>query len=1158
MPSADAILTSTDQKKSGFAETCYVCGAFSLFSSTEGNLREAQCALCGTTKRVSDVARTISSVFGENEEEPQPLGAIRSSLAGLRIFEAQASGPLHDILSQLPGYVCAELLDGVPPGTTSHGVRCEDLTKLTFGDGTFDLVITQDVLEHVPGFEAAFREIARVLKPGGKHVFTVPYHPGCPTTPRVALDGLGNPVELLPPVYHGDPLRSGGALVAVDYGYDLPDRLRPYGFSTSRFEGGEWYDHDEVTWIYTPEVYAQYLHEVQEKGMLRYFRYNSSVFVSHKLALPFTGERFVPELKGQIAHEHLHRYAVASEFTRGKDVLDIASGEGYGARLLADGASLVVGVDISGESIRHAQEKYGNRPNLRFFRGSCTEIPAPEDAFDVVVSFETIEHIEDQEAFLREVRRVLRQDGVFIVSSPNAQEYKRGSEEKNPFHCSELTVGEFSDLLSRHFASVDLYGQKVSTCSHVWPLQEGDTVVFKAFTKWPDEVVRTGAVPVAPEYAIAVCSGTTTADPRNASVFHDLTDDMSNAFHERGIWGQSLEKELQASRAELQRLREGKSGDAGSSTPSPRRRQAEELSRVGRFAESIALLEKVITANPNDSEALLDLTSICLRARDYSTATILLDRVLERDPVNRRAMELYRSLSIRELTATNASLDLEFAQFPSLGAFEEDRVRRSESIAEREREVLQMPHDGEEFSVPGHCYVCDEDVNFVARVSYVLGTPVVNWRESLVCPSCGLNNRMRAALHVWEQAKRPERGESIYIAEQTTPLFAALTARYPNTVGSEYLGDGFRPGTVSPNGIRHEDLTRLSFPSESFETVLSFDVVEHVPDYRKALAECFRVTRPGGTLLISVPFERTSPKTIVRALVRDDGSVEHLLPPEYHGDPVNPEQGCLCYQVYGWDLLDTLREVGYDHAVALSYWSDQFGYLGGEQLLFMASKPGAAPKSSTAGTRTISMSPIPMWERDPAFDAVMQQVPYTLVDRQRCFMLYQYALQSIRLGGHVAEVGVYKGGTAKLLATVLEGSQKMLHLFDTFEGMPETDAVKDMHHRGDFADTSLASVQQLIGRNELVRFYPGFFPATAGPIEGLRFALVHIDVDIYRSVLDCSEFFYERMTGGGMMVYDDYGFESCPGAKQAVDEFFADKPERPWYLPTGQCVITKL
>ena len=209
------------------------------------------------------------------------------------------------------------------------------------------------------------------------------------------------------------------------------------------------------------------------------------------------------------------------------------------------------------------------------------------------------------------------------------------------------------------------------------------------------------------------------------------------------------------------------------------------------------------------------------------------------------------------------------------------------------------------------------------------------------------------------------------------------------------------------------------------------------------------------------------------------------------------------------------------------------------------------------GARVIR--PIPFWEKDAAFREIMTgTVPLTLVDPVRCYMLYQFALQAARLDGDVAEIGVYKGGTARLLGMALAGTRKTVHCFDTFEGMPSTDPGKDAHQKGDFSDTSLASVMRNLAGLQNVAFYAGFFPATAPPVASRKFSLAHIDVDIYRSVLDCCEFFYPRMVPGGMMVFDDYGFETCPGAKQGVDEFFRDTRERPWYVPSGQCVVVKL
>src|SRR6185369_3826324 len=195
-----------------------------------------------------------------------------------------------------------------------------------------------------------------------------------------------------------------------------------------------------------------------------------------------------------------------------------------------------------------------------------------------------------------------------------------------------------------------------------------------------------------------------------------------------------------------------------------------------------------------------------------------------------------------------------------------------------------------------------------------------------------------------------------------------------------------------------------------------------------------------------------------------------------------------------------------------------------------------------------ALRPLPVWQDDRQFRNIFAKIEFTLVDQARCYILHQFAKQAAGLPGDLAEVGVYKGGTAKLLAlTISPRAKKELHLFDTFTGMPAADAAADCHHEGDLGDTSLEAVQRSLRDCSNVHFYKGFFPATAGPIENLRFCMVHIDADIYKSVKDSCAFFYPRMEKGGIMVFDDYGFPSCPGARKAVDEFFADKPEFPVY-----------
>jgi len=118
---------------------------------------------------------------------------------------------------------------------------------------------------------------------------------------------------------------------------------------------------------------------------------------------------------------------------------------------------------------------------------------------------------------------------------------------------------------------------------------------------------------------------------------------------------------------------------------------------------------------------------------------------------------------------------------------------------------------------------------------------------------------------------------------------------------------------------------------------LSFDVLEHIPNYKKALSECYRCLKPGGTLYFSIPFVKASEHNIVRANLSETGEIINLLPPEYHGNPLNSD-GILCFYHFGWEILNDLKNAGFNDAKALLYWSEKFGYLGGEQFIFMATK----------------------------------------------------------------------------------------------------------------------------------------------------------------------------------------------------------------------------
>ncbi len=150
---------------------------------------------------------------------------------------------------------------------------------------------------------------------------------------------------------------------------------------------------------------------------------------------PFTGERLTASVHGQVELEHYHRYLFTRGFCRDRDVLDVASGEGYGAAHLAQVARHVVGVENAGPTARNAALNFP-RANLCFVQADARSLPVANASVDVVTSFETIEHFDRQEDFVAEVRRVLRPDGCFIVSTPDRDDTAPHSSRAQPVPCA--------------------------------------------------------------------------------------------------------------------------------------------------------------------------------------------------------------------------------------------------------------------------------------------------------------------------------------------------------------------------------------------------------------------------------------------------------------------------------------------------------------------------------------------------------------------------------------------------------------------------------------------------------------------------------------------------------------------------------------------------
>lgn len=221
--------------------------------------------------------------------------------------------------------------------------------------------------------------------------------------------------------------------------------------------------------------------------------------------LPFTGERFTPECVREIWYEHMHRYAYAAPFARGKRVLDAACGEGYGSALLAQAGAEVLGIDIDEASVGHARSRYAGIANLSFQRADVTALDQlPDTSFDVIVSFETLEHVQAQERMLAGFRRLLRPDGLLLVSSPDKRTYSDERGYHNEFHVRELYRDQFEALLRTQFPAHRLYAQKLVFQSLLWDPDRAPTSAGAA------TLHANGQVTPTPEYAalyfLAVCA----------------------------------------------------------------------------------------------------------------------------------------------------------------------------------------------------------------------------------------------------------------------------------------------------------------------------------------------------------------------------------------------------------------------------------------------------------------------------------------------------------------------------------------------------------------------------------------------------------------------------------------------------------------------------
>jgi GT2 family glycosyltransferase/SAM-dependent methyltransferase len=362
--------------------------------------------------------------------------------------------------------------------------------------------------------------------------------------------------------------------------------------------------------------------------------------------IEWTGERCVPWAPDvQVVYEHLHRYLWAARLVGGRRVLDLGSGEGFGAAILAESAAHVVGVDIDARTVEHSRLNYGTA-NLEFHAGSALDLSSFEaGSFGAVVAFEIIEHVRDQERVLAEVVRLLADDGILVISTPDRRLYSEASGQHNPFHERELGLEEFGELLEAHFPHVAIWGQRTITGSHISYL---------------------GAQP-APEAAKPAMEA---AKP-------------------------AMEAAQPATEAAADAPLDGGVGDAGSVPSGPAdfyvERSGEEWRMAGDPAAlyCVAVASKLPIPKPENSTlADCDLGLVRLKERDAAAATQRAEEATQRGEEATR--QLTSQLEEQRAQYSRALRDLDARMLDELGQRDRDIVQRQDDIVELRGKIAQL------------------------------------------------------------------------------------------------------------------------------------------------------------------------------------------------------------------------------------------------------------------------------------------------------------------------------------------------------------------------------------------------------------------------------------------------------------------------------------
>lgn len=226
-------------------------------------------------------------------------------------------------------------------------------------------------------------------------------------------------------------------------------------------------------------------------------------------------------------------------------------------------------------------------------------------------------------------------------------------------------------------------------------------------------------------------------------------------------------------------------------------------------------------------------------------------------------------------------------------------------------------------------------------------------------------------------------------------------------------------------------------------------------------------------------------------------------------------------------------------------------------------RPGSVPGSPLHEVIRPRTTYLP-WNEDETFMETYQTIQeHTLVDRYRCFELWSLVEQASKIKGSLIEIGVWRGGTGALIARKanLCGTSDPVYLCDTFTGVVKASGKDSTYEGGEHSDTSLQTVQSLLDgyRLDNVRILEGIFPdETLRFVEQESFRFCHIDVDVYQSAKEIVEWIWPKLSIGGMIVYDDYGFIDCDGITEHVEEQRSSSDRLLMYNLNGHAVIVKI